>query len=84
MNKLNFGVNSRIATLLSNEYSSTERALIELIDNAWDADATRVLVDIPEPLSGSPIVVSDNGNGMTVDQIHTGHDEAAGSTGLRR
>ncbi|MBH1478414.1 ATP-binding protein [Stenotrophomonas maltophilia] len=71
MDKLNFGVNSRIATLLSNEYSSTERALIELIDNAWDADATRVLVDIPEPLSGSPIVVSDNGNGMTVDQIRT-------------
>ncbi|HGM5876288.1 TPA: ATP-binding protein [Stenotrophomonas maltophilia] len=71
MDKLNFGVNSRIATLLSNEYSSTERALIELIDNAWDADATRVLVELPEPLSGDPIVVSDNGNGMTVDQIRT-------------
>src|SRR5690606_42075629 len=35
--KLRFQVDSRLATLLSQEYTSTERALKELVDNAWDA-----------------------------------------------
>ena len=39
---LRFQVDSRLATLLSQEYSSSERALKELVDNAWDADAERV------------------------------------------
>ena len=38
---LRFQVDSRIATLLSQEYPSSERALKELVDNAWDADAER-------------------------------------------
>lgn len=38
---LRFQHDSRLATLLSQEYSSSERALNELIDNAWDADAVR-------------------------------------------
>lgn len=32
---LRFQVDSRLATLLSQEYSSSERALKELVDNAW-------------------------------------------------
>lgn len=36
---LRFQVDPRLATLLSQEYSSSERALKELVDNAWDADA---------------------------------------------
>lgn len=39
---LRFRVDFRLATLLSQEYSSSERALKELVDNAWDADAERV------------------------------------------
>ena len=33
--QLRFQVDSRLATLLSQEYPSTERALKELVDNAW-------------------------------------------------
>lgn len=33
-----FQVDSRLARLLSPEYPSTEKALKDLIDNAWDAD----------------------------------------------
>ena len=40
--QLRFQVDSRLATLLSQEYPSSERALKELVDNAWDADAEHV------------------------------------------
>ena len=47
-------------------YQSPVAAVAELIANAWDADATRVDVDLPANLSGDPaIVVRDNGIGMT-------------------
>lgn len=42
--KLRFQVDSRLATLLSQEYRSAERALKELVDNAWDADADQVSI----------------------------------------
>ena len=51
---LRFQVDSRLATLLSQEYSSSERALKELVDNAWDADAERVLVTLPKGYGHSP------------------------------
>ena len=50
--QLRFQVDSRLATLLSQEYPSSERALKELVDNAWDADAEHVSVNLPKPLSG--------------------------------
>jgi hypothetical protein len=55
--------------LLSQEYSSTEKAVKELIDNAWDADASNVTVTLPEPMSDAPIVIVDNGSGMTTDEL---------------
>ena len=48
---LRFQVDSRLATLLSQEYRSTERALKELVDNAWDADADQVSIQLPKPLT---------------------------------
>lgn len=51
---LRFQVDSRLATLLSQEYPSSERALKELVDNAWDADAEQVTILLPKPLSGDP------------------------------
>lgn len=69
MSNLRFQVDSRLATLLSQEYVSTERALKELIDNAWDADAERVTVTLPQPMSNTPIVVEDNGSGMTEEEL---------------
>ena len=34
-----FSVDPRVATILGENYSSSERALRELVDNAWDAEA---------------------------------------------
>lgn len=66
---LRFQVDSRLATLLSQEYSSSERALKELIDNAWDADAEHVSIVLPVPLSGNSIVIQDDGTGMTEEEL---------------
>lgn len=69
VNKARFHVDSRLAKLLSQEYSSTEKALKELIDNAWDADADSVRIELPEPMTDSPIVVLDDGSGMTSEEV---------------
>ena len=69
MKKARFQVDSRLPTLLSQEYSSTERALKELVDNAWDADATNVRVALPRPMTDEPIVVEDDGTGMTEEEL---------------
>jgi hypothetical protein len=60
-----YSVDPRLATLLGEGYRSTEKALKELIDNAWDADADRVTVQFPTALTTDPIVISDDGSGMT-------------------
>lgn len=70
MTKSKFQVDSRLPTLLSEEYPSSERALKELIDNAWDADATHVHITLPEPMSSDPIVIEDNGSGMTEEELN--------------
>lgn len=69
MSNLRFQVDSRIATLLSQEYSSTELALKELVDNGWDADADSISITLPKPMSDMPIVVDDDGDGMTEEKL---------------
>lgn len=69
MTKSSFKVDTRLAYLLSENYRSPEKALKELIDNAWDAEALRVDITLPEPLSGDAIVVKDNGSGMTLNEL---------------
>lgn len=64
-----FMVDSRLAYLLSENYRSTEKALKELVDNAWDAEATSVDITLPDPLSGEALVVEDNGSGMTLNEL---------------
>ncbi|MBC7766553.1 TIGR02391 family protein [Arenimonas sp.] len=51
-------------------YSTLPPALAELISNAYDADASEVIVEFHE-LNGQPktITVSDNGTGMGADDI---------------
>jgi HSP90 family molecular chaperone len=47
-------------------YQSPVAAIAEIISNAWDADAARVRVTLPDELSeDAEIVVADNGIGMT-------------------
>jgi hypothetical protein len=64
-NTARFQVDSRLAKLLSQEYTSSERALKELVDNAWDADAESVSIELPDPMSDAPILIRDDGTGMT-------------------
>jgi HSP90 family molecular chaperone len=66
-----FRVDPRLTAILGESYSSSERALRELIDNAWDAEATEVHVTLPEILSDAPIIVADNGSGMKEKELRT-------------
>ena len=49
-----FKVDPRIAEILGESYRSSEQALKELVDNAWDADATRVEIKLPDPMTVDP------------------------------
>ena len=66
-----FQVDSRLARLLSQEYPSTEKALKELVDNAWDADAENVWISLPAPMTDTPIVIADDGSGMTRAELES-------------
>lgn len=67
--KANFKVDPRLAKLLGESYRSTESALKELVDNAWDAEATVISITLPDPMTLDPIIVEDNGNGMTEQEL---------------
>lgn len=69
MNSARFQVDPRLASILGENYRSTERALKELIDNAWDADAENVWVDLPDTVSDQPIIIRDDGSGMTEPEL---------------
>ncbi len=60
-----FKIDPKLAALLGEGYRSTEDALKELVDNAWDADAEHVEILLPAELTTEPIVISDDGSGMT-------------------
>jgi hypothetical protein len=64
-----FSVDPRVATILGENYSSSERALRELVDNAWDAEARSVRITLPAPMTPDPIIVEDDGNGMKEQEL---------------
>jgi hypothetical protein len=64
-----FRVDPPLTAILGESYNSSERALRELIDNAWDAEATEVHVTLPEILSDALIIVTDNGSGMKEQEV---------------
>ena len=66
---LTFSVDPRITEVLGEGYRSSEQAIKELVDNAWDAEATKVEITLPEPMTDAPVVVSDNGSGMTAGEL---------------
>ena len=67
----NFVVEGRLTQLLAENYITVEHALKELVDNAWDADATNVLITLPQSLDDSERFISivDDGNGMSEDAV---------------
>ncbi|MEQ1718964.1 MAG: ATP-binding protein [Hyphomicrobium sp.] len=64
-------IDPRLASILGETYRSSEAALKELVDNAWDADAEHIWITLPEVLSGEPIVVQDDGSGMTEEEVRS-------------
>lgn len=64
-----FKVDPKLAALLGENYRSSEEALRELVDNAWDAESAAVDVSLPTPLSKDPIVIADDGSGMTEREL---------------
>lgn len=65
-----FNVSSRLALLLGESYRTIEQALKELVDNAWDADATIVRIEVPEGIEAAPVIsITDTGEGMSPEQI---------------
>lgn len=64
-----FKVDPRLATLLGEGYRSSEEALKELVDNAWDADAEVVRIFLPREVTSDPILIEDDGTGMTEQEL---------------
>lgn len=68
-----FKVDRRLAILLGESYRSTEEALKELVDNAWDADAEHVTIHLPAEMTADPIIIEDDGLGMTPAEVQNGY-----------
>lgn len=51
-----------------NLYSNLPSVLSEIVANAWDADATEVSINIDK--DEKTILITDNGNGMNIDDIN--------------
>ncbi len=69
--KAHFSVNTRLTSLLGEAYRSSEAALKELVDNAWDADANNVWITLPDAMSRDPVEIRDDGAGMTAAQMRS-------------
>ena len=69
MEQLRYGVeDSTIAEILGvQNFSTKESAVLELVKNAYDAQATELRIVI----SPSEITITDNGIGMNQEMIHT-------------
>jgi hypothetical protein len=66
-----FRVDPRLTSLLSENYRSSEHAIKELVDNAWDAEAEEVHITLPAILSEQPVIVSDTGAGMKPNEVQS-------------
>lgn len=78
---------ARIIRTIGRDLISNERvALTELIKNAYDADAKKVIISFLEPLhpGNGEIVLNDDGIGMTLDQIQKAWFEPATVAKLRK
>lgn len=53
-----------------NLYSTVPAVVSETVANAWDADATEVTIEIRGEGAEKEIIVTDNGCGMSVDDIN--------------
>lgn len=72
MRKTTFKVHPKLAALLGENYRSSEYALRELVDNAWDAEARNVWITLPSILTeDATIEFRDDGTGMTPEEVRS-------------
>jgi hypothetical protein len=79
-----FAVDPRLASLLGESYRSSEDAVKELVDNAWDADATTVRITLPDAMTNEPILIEDDGYGMTPQEVQQEYLKVARDRRLKR
>ncbi|MHA3047822.1 ATP-binding protein [Riemerella anatipestifer] len=83
--KAHFKIDPKLAELLGETYRSTEDALKELIDNAYDADSENVKVTLPEILDNEPTIkIEDDGTGMKENELRTEYLKIASSRFVRK
>jgi signal transduction histidine kinase len=84
--KLSFAVDSALLTELGEQLVARKSvALAELIKNAYDADATRVVVTLAEVTRpGGSVTVQDNGTGMSFASVEKDWMRIATTTKQRR
>jgi len=83
-----FTVSAEIIDLLGNGYKSSEYAIRELVNNAWDADAQQVWITLPSTLPTNlddyELVVKDDGLGMRPQQVASEYLHVANNRHLLR
>jgi hypothetical protein len=80
-----FKVDPKLAELLGETYRSVEEATKELIDNAYDADAENVKIQLPDELTPDPkIVIEDDGSGMKENEVRNEYLNIANSRTSRK
>lgn len=83
--KANFQVHPKLAELLGETYRSTEDAIKELVDNAFDADASNIRIELPDPLEPDPIIkIIDDGTGMKELEVRSEYLKIASSRYSRK
>ena len=74
MNSARLRFSTEIVKRLGEELNPTlDKGVLELVKNAYDADATECRIELQNAdRAGGGVVVTDNGDGMTVDDIENG------------
>jgi hypothetical protein len=49
------------------QYTQFKSIIAEYVANAWDAEASKVKITVPEDFTNDPIIIEDNGNGIDIN-----------------
>lgn len=83
--KANFKVDPKLAELLGETYKSTEDAIKELVDNAFDADSDNIWAILPDIFTEDAVVIiQDDGTGMKEQELRTEYLKIASSRLARK
>jgi len=83
-NPAKFKVDPALTKILGESYNSVESAIKELIDNCYDADSSQVIVEFPNPFDHSNIIIIDDGDGMTPEEVRGQYLKIASSRMSRK